>query len=133
MVGVRAPDFSWTQNGVDTSLYELSGTDYYVVLFFSSNCPHCQIEIPEFYKFISGIENIKVVAVGLEDEKRSWEIMTKDYFEFINILDLDKWSSQKVKNYGITAIPTYLVLNTDKNILAKPEDFNELKSMFETR
>lgn len=133
MVGVRAPDFSWTQNGVDTSLYELSGTDYYVVLFFSSNCPHCQIEIPEFYKFISGIENIKVVAVGLEDEKRSWEIMTKDYFEFINILDLDKWSSQKVKNYGITAIPTYLVLDTDKNILAKPEDFNELKSMFETR
>ena len=133
MIGVRAPDFSWSQNGVDTSLYELSGTDYYVVLFFSSNCPHCQIEIPEFYKFISGIENIKVVAVGLEDEKRSWEIMTKDYYEFINILDLDKWSSPKVKNYGITAIPTYLVLDSDKNILAKPEDFNELKSMFETR
>ncbi|WKK65852.1 thioredoxin-like domain-containing protein [Lutimonas zeaxanthinifaciens] len=133
MIGVRAPDFSWSENGVETSLYELSGTDYYVVLFFSSNCPHCQIEIPEFYKFISGIENIKVVAVGLEDEKRSWEIMTKDYNEFINILDLDKWSSQKVENYGITAIPTYLVLDSDKNILAKPEDFNELKSLFETR
>ncbi|MCA0933145.1 redoxin domain-containing protein [Lutimonas saemankumensis] len=133
MIGVRAPDFSWSENGVETSLYELSGTDYYVVLFFSSNCPHCQIEIPEFYKFISGIENIKVVAVGLEDEKRSWEIMTKGYDEFINILDLDKWSSQKVENYGITAIPTYLVLDSNKNILAKPEDFNELKSMFETR
>lgn len=133
MVGVRAPDFSWSENGVDTSLYELSGTDYYVVLFFSSNCPHCQIEVPEFYKFISGIQNIKVVAIGLEDEKRSWEIMTKDYSEFINVLDLDKWSSQKVKDYGITAIPTYLVLDSNKNILAKPEDFNELKSMFETR
>jgi len=91
------------------------------------------MEIPDFYTFISGIENIKVVAVGLEDEKESWEAMTDEYTEFINILDLEKWSSQKVQDYGITAIPTYLVLDIDKKILAKPEDFEELKSMFETR
>jgi len=132
-LGSIAPDFSWESDGETRSLHGLSGTDYFIVLFFSSNCPHCQMEIPEFYKFISGIENIKVVAIGLEDEKQSWEVMTKEYNEFINILDLDKWSSQKVKDYGIDAIPTYLVLDADKRILAKPEDFNELKSMFETR
>ena len=132
-IGVRAPDFKWEENGKTNSLYELSGTDYYVLLFFSSNCPHCQMEIPEFYTFISGIENIKVVAVGLEDEKKSWEAMIHGYKEFINILDLEKWSSQKVKDYGIQAIPTYLVLDADKNILAKPEDFEDLRSMFETR
>ena len=130
---MTAPDFSWKENGTDLSLHSLTGTDYYIVLFFSSNCPHCQMEIPEFYTFISGIENIKVVAVGLEDEQESWEAMTNEYAEFINILDLDKWSSQKVKDYGITAIPTYLVLDADKKILAKPEDFDELKSMFETK
>ena len=91
------------------------------------------MEIPEFYKFISGIENIKVVAVGLEDEKQSWVVMTEEYTEFINILDLDKWSSQKVKDYGVSAIPSYFVLDSDKRILAKPEDFEELKSMFEER
>lgn len=132
-IGVTAPDFSWKDNGTDFSLHSLNGTDYYIVLFFSSNCPHCQMEIPEFYTFISGIENIKVVAVGLEDEQESWEAMTNEYTEFINIMDLDKWSSQKVKDYGITAIPTYLVLDSDKKILAKPEDFDELKSMFETK
>ena len=132
-IGVKAPDFKWEENGKSNSLYGLKGTDYYIVLFFSSNCPHCQMEIPEFYKFIIGIENIKVVAVGLEDEKESWEAMTHDYKEFINILDLEKWSSQKVKDYGIDAIPTYLVLDADKNILAKPEDFEDLRSMFETR
>ena len=73
------------------------------------------------------------MAVGLEDEKESWEAMTNEYTEFINILDLDKWSSQKVKDYGITAIPSYLVLDAEKNILEKPEDFEELKSLFETR
>jgi len=132
-IGIKAPDFSWKENGTDYSLHTLTGTDYYIVLFFSSNCPHCQMEIPEFYTFISGIENLKVVAVGLEDEKESWEAMTNEYIEFINILDLDKWSSQKVKDYGITAIPTYLVLDAEKKILAKPEDFEELKSLFETR
>jgi len=132
-LGSVAPDFSWENDGKKHSLHELSGTDYYIVLFFSSNCPHCQMEIPEFYKFIIGIENIKVVAIGLEDEKQSWEVMTKEYAEFINILDLEKWSSQKVKDYGISAIPTYLVLDAEKKILAKPEDFEALKSMFETR
>ena len=132
-LGSIAPNFSWVTDGKTNTLHGLSGTDYFIVLFFSSNCPHCQMEIPEFYTFISGIENIKVVAVGHEDEKQSWEVMTKEYTEFINILDLDKWSSQKVKDYGISSIPTYLVLDAEKKILAKPEDFNELKSMFETR
>jgi len=132
-IGVIAPDFSWQKDGQETTFHSLKGTDYYVLLFFSSNCPHCQMEIPEFYKFISGIHNIKVVAVGLEDERKSWEAMTSTYTEFINILDLDKWSSQKVKDYGVSAIPTYFVLDADKKILAKPEDFDDLKSMFETR
>ena len=132
-IGVTAPNFSWKIDGKEETLHTLSGTDYYIVLFFSSNCPHCQMEIPDFYSFISGIENIKVVAVGLEDDKESWEAMTSEYAEFINVLDLDKWTSQKVEDYGINAIPTYLVLDKEKKILAKPEDFEELKSMFETR
>jgi len=132
-IGIVAPDFSWDQDGRKNHLHGITGTDYYIVLFFSSNCPHCQIEIPEFYDFISGIENIKVVAVGLEDEKESWELMTKGYSEFINVLDLEKWSSPKVKDYGVQGIPSYFVLDADKTILAKPVDFNELKSMFETK
>ena len=132
-IGVRAPDFSWEDEGKEKHLYGLVGTDYYIVLFFSSGCPHCQMEVPEFHKFISGIENMKVITVGLEDEQSSWEAMTKNYPEFINVLDLKKWSSQKVKDYGIQGIPSYFVLDSDKRILAKPEDFDELKSLFEER
>lgn len=132
-IGVRAPDFSWEDQGQEKHLYGLVGTDYYIVLFFSSGCPHCQMEVPEFHKFISGIENMKVVTVGLEDEVKSWEDMTANYPEFINVLDLDKWSSPKVKAYGVQAIPTYFVLDAEKHILAKPEDFEELKSLFEER
>lgn len=132
-IGVRAPDFSWEYEGEKRHLYGLVGTDYYIVLFFSSGCPHCQMEVPEFHEFISGIENIKVITVGLEDEASSWENMTVNYPEFINVLDLEKWSSPKVKSYGVHAIPSYFVLDADKRILAKPEDFDELKSLFEER
>ena len=132
-LGVRAPDFSWETESGRKSLYELVGTDYYIVLFFSSGCPHCQMEVPEFHDFISGIENIKVVTVGLEDNAESWKGMTENYPEFINVLDMDKWSSQKAKDYGVNAIPSYFVLDSEKRILAKPEDFEELKSLFEER
>jgi peroxiredoxin len=132
-IGVRAPDFTWKSESGENSLYGLTGTDYYIVLFFSSGCPHCQMEVPEFHEFISGIENIKVVTVGLEDDAESWEIMTKNYPEFINVLDMDKWSSQKARDFGVNAIPSYFVLDSDKRILAKPEDFEDLRSMFEER
>ena len=132
-IGAKAPDFSWeTENG-EKSLYGLTGTDYYIVLFFSSGCPHCQMEVPEFHDFISGIENIRVVTVGLEDDAASWERMTTNYPEFINVLDMDKWSSQKARDYGVNAIPSYFVLDSEKRILAKPEDFDDLRSMFEQR
>ncbi|MCK5637731.1 MAG: TlpA family protein disulfide reductase, partial [Flavobacteriaceae bacterium] len=132
-IGKKATDFSWEANGHTKNLYSLIGQDYYIVVFFSSGCPHCQVEIPEFHNFIKEIENIKVISIGLEDEKEAWEKMTENYNEFTNILDLDKWNSQKVKDYGITAIPSYFVLDANKNILAKPNDFEELKTMFETK
>jgi len=132
-IGVRAPDFSWETDGETKSLYELTGTDYYIVLFFSSGCPHCQMEVPKFHNFISGIENIRVITIGLEDDQNSWEEMTKNYPEFINVLDMDKWSGTNVQSYGVQAIPSYFVLDVEKRILAKPEDFDELKSMFEER
>ena len=111
----------------------LSGYDYYVVVFFSSGCGHCQTEMPQFYQFISGIENIQVLAIGLEDNRVQWESMAGGYHEFINVIDLEKWSSQRVRDYGVQGIPSYFILDKDKKILAKPQDFDELRSLFEAR
>jgi hypothetical protein len=59
--------------------------------------------------------------------------MVKEYLEFTNILDLKKWDSQKVKDYGVTAIPSYFLLDKNKVIIAKPNDVKELKEMFQAR
>ncbi len=132
-IGKNAPDIIWEENGVTKNLYSLIGANYYVIVFFSSGCSHCQEEMPVFYEFIERIENIKVITIGLEDERKNWEIMTSNFNNFINILDLDKWESKKVSDYGITAIPSYFILDANKKIIAKPNFVEELKEMFEEK
>lgn len=129
-IGVSAPDFTWKENGTSKSLYGLVGHDYYMVVFFSSGCPHCRQEIPEFHEFIKNFGNIKILAVGLEDVDKDWKVMVKDFTTFTNILDLKKWDSQKVKDYGVTAIPSYFLLDKNKVIIAKPNNVEDLKQMF---
>jgi thiol-disulfide isomerase/thioredoxin len=133
VVGSAAPDFYWQEKGINKNLFSLIGSEYYIVVFFSSGCPHCQNEIPIFHSFIKNIENVRVIAIGLEDEKEEWEKMITNFTEFTNILDLDNLNSEKAKNYGISSIPSYFVLDRNKNILAKPIDFDDLKSMFEEK
>ena len=130
-VGKKAPNISWEENGVSKDLYGLQDSDYYMVLFFSSDCSHCQVEVPQFYNFSKELYNMKVIAIGLEDEKEGWEEMIKILPGFTHILDLQKWDSPRVSDYGIVAIPSYFLLDKDKNIIAKPESFNNIQAMFE--
>lgn len=132
-VGKKAPDFAWKENESQKSLYGSIDHDYYIVTFFGSDCQHCQKEMPEFYNFIKEIENIKVITIGLEDETEGWEEMTANFKDFTNILVLNKWNDQKVKDYGVTEIPSFFILDSDKTILAKPYDVEELKAMFEEK
>ena len=129
-VGKEAPNITWEENGVIKNLYDLNVADYYIVVFYSSGCPHCQVEIPVLYDFIKDVPNIKVIAIGLEDEKTSWVEMSNGFKKFTNILDLNKWESKRVGDYGISNIPNYFILDKEKIIIAKPEDVEELKKYF---
>ncbi len=129
-IGKKVPNITWEENGAVKSLYDLDGADYYIVVFYSSGCPHCQIDIPVLYDFIEDVSNIEVIAIGLEDEKTSWEEMASGFDKFTNILDLNKWESHRVQDFGIINIPNYFILDKDKIIIAKPEDVEELKKYF---
>ncbi len=132
-VGNKAPDFNWEENDISRSLYGTLGHDYYIVVFFGSDCSHCQIEMPEFYNFIKEINNVKVITIGLEEEKEGWEKMISNFKGFTNILVLDKWNDKKVRDYGVNSIPSFFILDSDKIILAKPYGVKELKAMFEPK
>lgn len=135
-IGSPAPDFSLEikKDGkkISKKLSELNIANTYIVVFWSSECSHCTVEIPRLQAFLKTKEkeSIKVIAVGLEDDDKLWKEKIKEFPEFIHVLGLDKWKNDIGNSYVVTATPTYFILNKDKHIVAKPENFDFLRAFF---
>jgi len=67
----------------------------------------------------------------LEDEPYNWNNEISYYSEFIHVYGEGKWDNPIGDNYGVTATPTYFLLNKDKRIISKPYDFEALKKYLE--
>ena len=130
-LGEIAPDFSWQENGETIKLSELNTTENYVLVFWSTSCSHCLIEVPQLYEFTKNTENIKVIAIALEDNDVGYKINTANFKNWSNVLALGKWQNDLAKEYKITSTPTYFVLDKDKRIVAKPEFYIDVKTFFE--
>ncbi|MCF7559699.1 TlpA family protein disulfide reductase [Sabulilitoribacter multivorans] len=135
--GSVAPDFSFQikkdKTTVTQKLSELNVAENYIIVFWSSTCSHCLDEVPQLQAFVKTKAKgfVKVVAIGLEDEPDSWKPLVEKYPEFIHVYGKGKWDNEIGNDYGVKATPTYFVLNKNKEITAKPENFDALKEFFE--
>ncbi|ALJ05473.1 redoxin [Pseudalgibacter alginicilyticus] len=133
-IGSKAPDFSLEiKNGnkkVSAKLSELNIAETYILIFWSSECSHCLEEIPQLQSFLKAKEkeHIKVIAVALEDNDKQWRYKIQSFPEFIHVLGLGKWDNAIGNKYGVSATPTYFILNKNKEITDKPSDFEDLKN-----
>ena len=123
-------DVSITENGT-TTLHELNIAEQYLIIFWSSTCGHCLDELPKVKEMLSSKPNIKVVAIGLEDDDEAWKEAIKAYPDFIHVLGLGKWDNPISNAYGVEATPTYVLLDKDKTITQKPIDFEALEKVLE--
>ncbi len=137
-IGEIAPDFSFEVINKDnekeeTKLSKLDSHERYVVMFWSSSCSHCLEELPELKKEIESLQegNTKVIAIGLEEEPYNWNNEILYYPEFIHVYGEGKWDNSIGDEYGVSATPTYFVLNKDKKIVSKPYDFKALKEFLD--
>lgn len=134
-LGSMAPNFDIEyfkeDRTVKTNLYDLTGSENYLLIFWSSTCGHCQEELPKIKELLSNKPNVKVIAIGLEDDNATWKNAIKQYPEFIQVLGLGRWDNPISKDYGITSTPTYFLLNQKKEIIAKPYDVEALKAELE--
>ncbi|NEW80246.1 MAG: TlpA family protein disulfide reductase [Gelidibacter sp.] len=130
-IGNKAPEIVWEENGIQKKLSELTVSDKYILVFWSTTCSHCLLEIPKLYEFTLGNDAIHVIAVALEDHKKDHEQFATKLPKWTNILGLKKWENEMAKEYKINATPTYFILDKDKRILAKPEHFVDVKTYFE--
>jgi len=131
-LGNKAANFSWEEvvdnKTILKNLHEIDVADNYIIVFWSSGCSHCLKEVPKLHSKISSMEKgaYKVIAVGLEDDPYAWRNKIKDFPEFINVLGLGKWQNEIGKNYGVNATPTYIILDKDKKITARPQELEEV-------
>jgi thiol-disulfide isomerase/thioredoxin len=135
-IGALAPDFS-----IQTSekakkesqkLSTLQGSKHYVIVFWSSACSHCLKEIPQLHTFSKTLneKQLKVIAVGLEDEPYAWKNLTYDFSNFIHVYGKGKWDNEIGNAYDVSATPTYFILNSDKEIVSKPDGLEDLETFF---
>ncbi len=130
-IGATAIDFeipSPQDKGAKTMLSDLKGSDYYILIFWSSTCGHCLKELPKVKELTSSMPNVKVIAYGIEDSEGNWKKEISSYSDFIHVLGLDKWNNPLIKQYGISATPTYFILDKHKKIIAKPYELKDLQT-----
>lgn len=137
-IGAKAPDFSIeikeTDKLITKKLSELDIAQSYILVFWSSTCSHCLEEVPQLHKFIKTKTKglVKVIAIGLEDEPYKWKNLTYNFPEFLHVYGKGKWDNDIGNAYGVTGTPSYFILNKNKELAAKPSDFDELKVFFDT-
>ncbi|MFK7814051.1 MAG: TlpA family protein disulfide reductase [Maribacter sp.] len=120
-IGATAPEINWKNGDESKKLSTLEGADNYLLIFWSSTCGHCLKELPALHKELEENKNVKVIAVGLEDDDISWNIESSKLENFEHAIAIGKWESEYAQLYDIQSTPTYYVLDKDKYIIAKPE------------
>ena len=130
-IGRIAPDFSWKENGKTMKLSELNDGKNYVLVFWSTTCPHCLREVPQLYNFLKDKSNTKVVAFAMEENDYQWKKLTPNFKGWHHAFGLNKWENKTARLYNIYSTPSYFILNADKEIIAKPDTIEDVKMFFD--
>ncbi|AEH00639.1 TlpA disulfide reductase family protein [Lacinutrix sp. 5H-3-7-4] len=139
-IGNIAPDFNLkikdnkTNKTVSSKLSALDSSNNYLIFFWSTTCSHCLDEIPKLKEYIAkqNKEDIKVIAIALDNDEYRWKEMTFEYPDFIHVFGEGKWDNEIGNQYNVTSTPSYYILDKDKKIVSKPEDIDGFKTNFNT-
>lgn len=118
------------ENNQVKRLYDIDN-DYSLVIFWSTECPHCKKMLPQLRSWISEHGNISVYAVSIDKFKANWEeYLLMNHLPWINVYEENGWEGKAAKNYNVYATPGLFLLDKEHRIIAKPIGFKELKRDF---
>ncbi|CAM1334168.1 redoxin domain-containing protein [Tenacibaculum aestuariivivum] len=135
-VGRTAPDFSWKEGDKELKLSTLNDAQEYLLVFWSTSCPHCTKDIPELHSYMKkNHEQISLITFGIEDNELDWTEFVKNLPYSHNAIGTHpeyKFDNETVRKYNLLGTPTYFVLDKDKKIISMPNDLVDVKKYFET-
>lgn len=103
------------------TLYSVNAK-YTVLVFWASDCGHCQTELPKLQENLNQIKgeiDFKVFAVQTKDDFDDWrKFIIKNKLDFINVFDPIHLNNLK-ERFDIYSTPVIYILDKEKRIKAK--------------
>jgi thiol-disulfide isomerase/thioredoxin len=102
---------------------------YTLVMFWASWCHKCEQEIPALIPLYARThpQGFEAIGVSIDQNRATWTgIIDQRGMQYINVSQLQGWDSPIVKDYKITATPTYFLLNSKGEIVLKPKRIYEV-------
>lgn len=118
--GNLAPNIEWKEENKEkkSGLYQIKAKEI-VLVFWSSECPHCIENLKKIDSWAS--ENIGkvVIAIGIETNKEMYYNTIKNYKNLMHYSDFNGFNSKVVNDYEINATPTFYIIDENKLIIKK--------------
>ncbi len=133
-IGKTAPEIAIPDQNGNTLFYSDLRSQYYLLIFWASWCPHCTQMMPEIKKMYESQKEkkIEVIAISLDKEKEEWlKFVNENNLTWINSCDMKSWSSKIVSDYNIYATPSIILIDKSRKILAKPITLQAIQQEFD--
>ena len=130
-VGKTPPNFTINKwDGGTVNLLETAKANKYtLVMFWASWCHKCEQEIPALIPVYAKYkaQGFEAIGVSLDQARSTWVgVIEQRGMQYPNVSQLQGWDSPIVKDYKITATPTYFLLDKDGKIVLKPKRVYEV-------
>ena len=134
-VGSHMPDLEITTKRKKTINLSEIQSDWTVVIFWASWMPKqydyldAFTELKEEYITDEYDKGVDFLTISIDTEIYRWENFTNDdtlYCE--HSCDGEAWESPVIKAFGITSIPTYIIADKHKKIIARGKTINEMRT-----
>ena len=129
-VGSFAPDFEITDSrGEMVKLSNLKGKKI-VLIFWASTCPHCRAILPEINNlYVQYRSKAEFIGISVDEDDASWrKALQEEQLQYLNVAELLGWDGKILHDYYVYATPTFLVIDPDGRISAKPLGLADLKT-----
>ena len=121
-VGKMAPDFTQADpEGNPVSLSSFRGT-YLLLDFWASWCGPCRRENPNVVAVYEEFHDkgFDILGVSLDNSRDRWlQAIEVDKLTWTHVSELNYWSNSAISLYGISSIPSNLLLDPEGKIIAK--------------
>ena len=135
---VGQPYIDFTLNNIDgeaVTLSELVGKSKLIMIdFWASWCPDCRVENPNVVEVYNEYheKGFDIIGVSLDMEKENWiDAIEKDGLIWHNISDLKYWNNEGAKLYGISSIPSNVLIDQNGIIIGKNLRGEDLRNKVE--